>query len=171
MQTRIEQFLSLKYENNQHINTSLLSSHSFHNPHIYSKLVEFVDLSERQSHFPLGGWVTRLGLEGEISTYGPKRLSEVQKSLQDQKEASMGVGKRSRIGFVGGKKVEKGDGASKRDREGERTRDRERERDGAQRDRGKGNGRFGDTLGLARDRDGGWDERDMSRDKPRYRYY
>jgi hypothetical protein len=36
---KVQQFLRLKYEKGQHINTTLLSSSSFANPHIYSKLV------------------------------------------------------------------------------------------------------------------------------------
>jgi hypothetical protein len=36
---KVQQFLRLKYKKGQHINTTLLSSSSFANPHIYSKLV------------------------------------------------------------------------------------------------------------------------------------
>ena len=42
VQAKVQQFLRLKYERGQHINTTLLSSSSFANPHIYSKLVSRV---------------------------------------------------------------------------------------------------------------------------------
>jgi hypothetical protein len=41
MQAKVQHFLKLKYERGQHINSTLLSSSSFANPHIYSKLVSY----------------------------------------------------------------------------------------------------------------------------------
>lgn len=38
-QAKVAKFLQLKYEKDQHINTTLLSSSAFANPHIYAKLV------------------------------------------------------------------------------------------------------------------------------------
>jgi hypothetical protein len=50
-QSKVQQFLRLKYERGQHINTTLLSSSSFANPHIYSKLVSVVAaFQETQAH-------------------------------------------------------------------------------------------------------------------------
>jgi hypothetical protein len=41
-QNKVDTFLKLKLERDQHINTTLLSSTAFANPHIYSKLVSSV---------------------------------------------------------------------------------------------------------------------------------
>ncbi|KAK1922375.1 HCNGP-like protein-domain-containing protein [Papiliotrema laurentii] len=193
LRAKVAQFLKLKYEKGQHINTSLLQSASFHNPHIYSKLVEFVDLDERRSYFPSGGWLTRLGIEGEVADHGPKRMAEEQRRRQEETKRGQEAGKRTAIAFQSGRK-DRDEGAGvgggrererereeRRERDGRRDRDRERRGD-RQRDRDRdrqvererprqGDGKYRDTLGLARDRDGGWDERDMRKDKPKYRYY
>ena len=39
VQAKVDQFLRLKYEKGQHINSTLLASSTFANPHIYAKLV------------------------------------------------------------------------------------------------------------------------------------
>jgi hypothetical protein len=95
MKAKVGNFLRLKVEEDRHINTTLLSSTAFANPHIYSKLVspiflspvmkelaiadprvqvEFVDIDERGSAFPGGGWITRRNLETRIPTWGAKAL-------------------------------------------------------------------------------------------------
>lgn len=40
----MDNFLRIKYERNQHINTTLLSSSAFANPHIYAKLVSSLSI-------------------------------------------------------------------------------------------------------------------------------
>jgi hypothetical protein len=192
MQAKVAHFLGLKANQNQHINTSLLASSTFHNPHIYSKLVEFVDVDERQSYFPGHGWLTRSVIEDEIQRYGPKRMSEDQKRMQEQAKVRQEVGKRSTIAFQPGKsgrdkdgeRYETGGGNGRgrlddkkreKDRESRRERERDRERDRYRPDRPRDVGsssKYSNTLGFGRrDREGGWDERDMTKEKPKYRYY
>jgi hypothetical protein len=58
VQTKVAQFLALKRDlnNPKHFNDSLMSNKSFRNPHIYAKLVEFVDVDERATNFPKDIW-------------------------------------------------------------------------------------------------------------------
>jgi hypothetical protein len=42
--------------NPKHFNDSLMSNRSFRNPHLYNKLVEFVDVDERTTNFPKDIW-------------------------------------------------------------------------------------------------------------------
>ena len=42
--------------NPKHFNDSLMSNRSFRNPHLYTKLVEFVDVDERTTNFPKDIW-------------------------------------------------------------------------------------------------------------------
>jgi len=42
--------------NPKHFNDSLMSNRSFRNPHLYTKLVEFVDVDERSTNFPGDMW-------------------------------------------------------------------------------------------------------------------
>ena len=166
----MENFLRLKYERGQHINSTLLGSSAFANPHIYAKLVsrdshirvfsmakadvqvEFVDIDERASAFPAGGWLTRAALEDSIPLYGPTALAAQQKAKEDAVKRSQEAGKRSSINFqsarhrdehstregdrswdkgrVGGRHNNSKNGTlGKRDREHDRERDRDRDRD------------------------------------------
>lgn len=52
------QFHALKRDpvNPKHFNDSLMSNRSFRNPHLYAKLVEFVDVDERTTNFPKEVW-------------------------------------------------------------------------------------------------------------------
>lgn len=43
-------------DNPKHFNDSLMSNRSFRNPHLYMRLVEFVDVDERATNFPKGLW-------------------------------------------------------------------------------------------------------------------
>jgi hypothetical protein len=58
VQTKVAQFLALKKDSNnpKHFNDSLMSNKSFRNPHLYTKLVEFVDVDERATNFPKDIW-------------------------------------------------------------------------------------------------------------------
>jgi hypothetical protein len=58
IQTKLAQFHALKRDtsNPKHFNDSLMSNRSFRNPHLYTKLVEFVDVDERSTNFPLDIW-------------------------------------------------------------------------------------------------------------------
>lgn len=62
------------------------------------------------------------------------------------------------------------DKVRQRQRDGDRDKER-RDRVGRDRPREGLSGKYRDTLGFGRDRDGGWDERDMKKEKPKYRYY
>ena len=58
LQAKLAQFNALKRDphNPKHFNDSLMSNRSFRNPHLYAKLVEFVDVDERTTNFPLDIW-------------------------------------------------------------------------------------------------------------------
>ncbi|KAI0300171.1 HCNGP-like protein-domain-containing protein [Multifurca ochricompacta] len=55
---KLAQFHALKRDPEQpkHFNDSLMSNRSFRNPHLYAKLVEFVDVDERTTNFPTEIW-------------------------------------------------------------------------------------------------------------------
>jgi hypothetical protein len=57
-QAKLAQFHTLKKDSHQpkHFNDSLMSNRSFRNPHLYAKLVEFVDVDERTTNFPKDIW-------------------------------------------------------------------------------------------------------------------
>jgi hypothetical protein len=40
----------------KHFNDSLMANRSFRNPHLYAKLVEFVDVDESATNFPKDLW-------------------------------------------------------------------------------------------------------------------
>ncbi|KAG7448438.1 uncharacterized protein BT62DRAFT_929530 [Guyanagaster necrorhizus] len=58
IETKLAQFHALKdnSSNPKHFNDSLMSNRSFRNPHLYAKLVEFVDVDERITNFPKEVW-------------------------------------------------------------------------------------------------------------------
>lgn len=58
IQAKLAQFSALKRDpvNPKHFNDSLMSNRSFRNPHLYTKLVEFVDVDERSTNFPRDMW-------------------------------------------------------------------------------------------------------------------
>jgi hypothetical protein len=51
-------FHTLKNDPNapKHFNDSLMMNRSFRNPHLYAKLVEFVDVEEKATNFPRDVW-------------------------------------------------------------------------------------------------------------------
>lgn len=88
-----------------------------------------MDIDERATAFPSGGWVTRRSIEDLIPEYGPQSLSATQKAKQEAIKRSQEVGKRSNIQFAPGRRrEEERGGAKKRSREDE-ARDRDRDRD------------------------------------------
>ncbi|WVQ94800.1 hypothetical protein IAU59_001883 [Kwoniella sp. CBS 9459] len=153
LKAKVDHFLRLKYEKGEHINTRLLSSSSFANPHIYSKLVEFVSIDERATAFPSSGWLTRRKLTSPsiLAKYSPKAMSETQKRKAEQAKLAQAAGSRKEIGFTKAKhddkpksRVSEGGWDKDRDRnshrkgEGghrERDRDKKRERHDRERDR------------------------------------
>jgi len=51
----LDQFHELKIQG-KHFNDSLMSNKAFRNPHLYAKLVEFVDVEEDATNFPREVW-------------------------------------------------------------------------------------------------------------------
>jgi len=99
---KVANFLQMKQDQDMHINTTLLSSTAFANPHIYAKLVEFVDIDERGSAYPGGGWLTRKDLETRIPVWGKRAIADAQKAAADAVTASQAPGLRSNISFTSG---------------------------------------------------------------------
>jgi hypothetical protein len=64
-QAKLAHFHHLKHTQNKHFNTSLMSNKSFRNPHLYAKLVEFVDVDESGTNYPKDVWDPRAGLKEE----------------------------------------------------------------------------------------------------------
>ena len=60
-QAKLSQFHILKRDpqNQKHFNDSLMSNRSFRNPHLYAKLVEFVNVDECVTNFPKDIWDPR----------------------------------------------------------------------------------------------------------------
>ncbi|KAJ7163050.1 HCNGP-like protein-domain-containing protein [Mycena filopes] len=57
IQTKLAQFHALKTATPaKHFNDSLMGSRAFRNPHLYTKLVEFIDVDERSTNFPPALW-------------------------------------------------------------------------------------------------------------------
>ncbi|KAL1411962.1 hypothetical protein Q8F55_002955 [Vanrija albida] len=148
LSAKVAQFLQLK-RGGQHINTSLLQSSSFANPHIYAKLVEFVELDETATAFPAAGWLTRRHIADEIPLHGPQALLAQQNAMADAVRARQdrGKGGRREIAFApartADRRVEREALARGRERDGSgrdyardhRDRDRDRDRRGRERDR------------------------------------
>ncbi|CAD6886373.1 unnamed protein product [Tilletia caries] len=100
-QARLANFHRLK-ASGTHFNSSLMRSQAFHNPHIYAKLVSFVDIEETGSNYKLlirpGAWDSH---DAELLKLGDARtISEVQKRMTEEKQAAQGPGKRSQIAFT-----------------------------------------------------------------------
>lgn len=57
-QAKLNEYRALKRdsENPKHFNDSLMSNRSFRNPHLYAKLVEFVEVDEGATNFPPQIW-------------------------------------------------------------------------------------------------------------------
>ncbi|CAD6918022.1 unnamed protein product [Tilletia caries] len=101
LEARLANFHRLK-ASGTHFNSSLMRSQAFHNPHIYAKLVSFVDIEETGSNYKLlirpGAWDSH---DAELLKLGDARtISEVQKRMTEEKQAAQGPGKRSQIAFT-----------------------------------------------------------------------
>ncbi|KAI5888487.1 HCNGP-domain-containing protein [Schizophyllum commune H4-8] len=100
LESKLAQFHALKRDpqNPRHFNDSLMSNRSFRNPHLYAKLVEFVDVDERATNFPRDIW-DPYDLQPE---WYADRIAEVQKARQEKAEKEP-AGKRSAINFTNAK--------------------------------------------------------------------
>jgi len=97
IEAKLAQFNALKRDpdNPKHFNDSLMSNRSFRNPHLYAKLVEFVDVDERTTNFPLDIW----NPEDVKDEWFADRIAERQKVRSEQQAAVQSSSKRSRIDF------------------------------------------------------------------------
>ncbi|KZT62507.1 HCNGP-domain-containing protein [Calocera cornea HHB12733] len=115
---KLAKFHDLKRKG-KHFNDTLMSNKAFRNPHIYEKLVNFVDVDEKGTNFPREIW--------DPFDYRPEwkaeALAEEQKKRSEAIEAAQGRGKRNEISFTSSSKAA----------EKPRPRDRDRDRDGKER--------------------------------------
>ncbi|KAI9066861.1 HCNGP-domain-containing protein [Trametes sanguinea] len=102
IKAKITQFLALKRDphNPRHFNDSLMSNRAFRNPHLYAKLVEFVDVDERTTNFPKHIWDPTDVKE----EWYADRIAEAQKARSEATAAAQSSSKRSHIDFASGSK-------------------------------------------------------------------
>jgi len=128
IQTKLAQFLELKHGvPPKHFNDSLMANRAFRNPHLYAKLVEFVDVDERTTNFPPALWDPT---DVDPSWFAD-RIAETQKARAEQQAAVKE--KRTQIAFT----------ASSTSSNTSRTKAREKERE-----RDKGGSRFQPYAGA-----------------------
>ncbi|KAF9528648.1 HCNGP-like protein-domain-containing protein [Crepidotus variabilis] len=98
LQAKLSQFSTLKKDpiNPKHFNDSLMSNRSFRNPHLYAKLVEFVDVNERVTNFPQDLWDP----QNVKPEWFANRIAESQKERSERQSTAQAPGKRSRIDFA-----------------------------------------------------------------------
>jgi hypothetical protein len=95
IEAKLAQFHALKRNpsNPIHFNDSLMSNRSFRNPHLYTKLVEFVDVDERSTNFPKELWDPA----DVDQSWFADRIAELQKARSEQHSQAQ---KRSHIDFT-----------------------------------------------------------------------
>ncbi|CAE6440925.1 unnamed protein product [Rhizoctonia solani] len=91
---KIAKFLALKKQGT-HFNDILMKNKSFNNPHIYTKLVDFVEVDETGTNFPKSAWDPH-DIQPE---WYAEELAAAQKKRSAEVVAAQGPGKRSRIAF------------------------------------------------------------------------
>ncbi|KAI0761113.1 HCNGP-like protein-domain-containing protein [Irpex lacteus] len=98
---KLTQFHALKRDasNPKHFNDSLMANRSFRNPHLYTKLVEFVDVNERTTNFPKDIWDP----EDVREEWFADRIAEYQKQRSEQQSSAQSAGKRSHLEFTSAK--------------------------------------------------------------------
>ncbi|KAI0657038.1 HCNGP-like protein-domain-containing protein [Cubamyces menziesii] len=98
IKAKITQFLALKRDpvNPRHFNDSLMSNRAFRNPHLYAKLVEFVDVDERTINFPKQIWDP---MDVKEEWYAD-RIAEAQKARSEATAVAQSSSKRSHIDFA-----------------------------------------------------------------------
>ncbi|KAH9994712.1 HCNGP-like protein-domain-containing protein [Russula vinacea] len=95
IEAKLAQFHTLKKDPHQpkHFNDSLMSNRSFRNPHLYAKLVEFVDVDERTTNFPKEIWDPHDVQEDWFAD----KIAAHQKARSEQQESAQSSNKRARI--------------------------------------------------------------------------
>ncbi|OSC96582.1 HCNGP-domain-containing protein, partial [Trametes coccinea BRFM310] len=103
IKAKITQFLALKRDphNPRHFNDSLMSNRAFRNPHLYAKLVEFVDVDERTTNFPKNIWDP---MDVKEEWYAD-HIAEAQKARSEATAAAQSSSKRSHIDFASSSKA------------------------------------------------------------------
>ncbi|KAI9463032.1 HCNGP-like protein-domain-containing protein [Russula earlei] len=98
IEAKLAQFHALKRDPDQpkHFNDSLMSNRSFRNPHLYAKLVEFVDVDERTTNFPKDIWDPH----DVHQDWFADRIAAYQKARSEQQESAQSSNKRARIEFA-----------------------------------------------------------------------
>jgi len=98
---KLAQFHTLKRDttNPKHFNDSLMANRSFRNPHLYTKLVEFVDVDERTTNFPKSIWDPNDVKE----EWHADRIAEYQKQRSEQQSSAQSAGKRTQLEFTSAK--------------------------------------------------------------------
>ncbi|KAK2464517.1 hypothetical protein APHAL10511_003496 [Amanita phalloides] len=95
---KLNHFQELKRnpEKPKHFNDSLMSNRSFRNPHLYAKLVEFVDIDERTTNFPRDVWDPN----DVRDEWFADNIAEQQRKRSEQQSAAQSSSKRSHIDFT-----------------------------------------------------------------------
>ncbi|KAI0935131.1 hypothetical protein AcW1_009289 [Taiwanofungus camphoratus] len=100
IEAKLSQFLALKRDpvHPKHFNDSLMANRSFRNPHLYAKLVEFVDVDERTTNFPKHVWDP----SDMRDEWFADRIAEHQKARSEQQAGTpnLGSSKRTQIDFM-----------------------------------------------------------------------
>ncbi|KIY47843.1 HCNGP-domain-containing protein, partial [Fistulina hepatica ATCC 64428] len=103
IEAKLANFHKLKRDpqNPRHFNDSLMSNRSFRNPHLYARLVEFVDVDERTTNFPPDVWNPGAVEDGWFAD----RIAEEQRARSERESSSS---KRSKIDFTSAKHTNQG---------------------------------------------------------------
>ncbi|WFD30416.1 hypothetical protein MSPP1_001435 [Malassezia sp. CBS 17886] len=102
---KVAHFYDLKTKGT-HFNASLAKSRSFHNPHIYEKLIQWAGLAETGSNYGIAAQAA-----GRTPTFNPNdammlrdgqadRLAAEQKRYAEKRESAKAAGSRSSISFT-----------------------------------------------------------------------
>ncbi|KAG9025604.1 hypothetical protein FRB95_009967 [Tulasnella sp. JGI-2019a] len=96
LEAKVVQFHKLKHQQPaRHFNDTLMRSKAFRNPHIYAKLVDFVEVDETGTNFPKDIWDP---FDVQDDWYAD-RIAEKQKERSEKLTASQAAGKRTAISF------------------------------------------------------------------------
>jgi hypothetical protein len=109
LKEKLARFHTMKDEQDTHFNESLMRTRAFHNPHIYAKLVEWLDIDESASAYQHmckdvdvdAIWTATQASRKHLLQEGDaERLDDLQRRTQKELEESKARGKRNQIAFV-----------------------------------------------------------------------
>ncbi|PPQ77459.1 LOW QUALITY PROTEIN: hypothetical protein CVT26_005845 [Gymnopilus dilepis] len=97
LQTQFTRFGNLKIDpmKPMHYNDNLMGNRTFRNPHLYAKLVDWVDVDERSTNFPKDIWDP----EDVKPEWFADQIADAQKERSEKQAAAQAPGKRSHIDF------------------------------------------------------------------------